>query len=141
MWRITLVLNALLMGVFSLGSAASQVKLRNQYIQYPHVGEGLPPLPAISDLALRCQWLLKAMPLAWALLTLTVLVLNWRKTEARRCPTQYFSNPLGRSVHARVLCHGRCDAVRVDRCAHEMRQPNQQVHRTPKGDEHASRVR
>ena len=74
MWRITLVLNALLMGVFSLGSAASQIKLRNQYIQYPHVGEGLPPLPAISDLALRCQWLLKAMPLAWALLTLTVLV-------------------------------------------------------------------
>ena len=84
MWRITLVLNALLMGVFSLGSAASQIKLRNQYIQYPHVGEGLPPLPAISDLALRCQWLLKAMPLAWGLLTLTVLVLNWRKTEAPR---------------------------------------------------------
>ena len=82
MWRITLVLTALLMGVFGLGCAASQIKLGNHYIQYPNVGEAMPPLPAISDIALRCQWLLKAMPLAWAFLTLAVLILNWRKSEA-----------------------------------------------------------
>jgi hypothetical protein len=84
MWRVTLVLNALLMGVFSLGSAASQIKLRNQYIQYPHVGEAMPSLPAISDIALRCQWLLKTVPLVWFFLTLAILVLNWRKSKAPR---------------------------------------------------------
>jgi hypothetical protein len=84
MWRVTLVLNALLMGVFSLGSAASQIKLRNQYIQYPHVGEAMPSLPAVSDIALRCQWLVKTMPLVWACLTLAILILNWRKPESPR---------------------------------------------------------
>jgi len=56
MWRITLILNALLMAVFSYGSAASQIKLHNQYVQYPHVGEQMPHLPAISGLALRLQY-------------------------------------------------------------------------------------
>ena len=84
MWRITLILNALLMGVLSLGSAASQIKLRNQYVQYPHVGKSLPSLPAISELALQVQWLLRAVPLAWALITLALLVLNWKKQPPPR---------------------------------------------------------
>ena len=84
MWRVTLILNAVLMAVFSLGSAASQIKLRNQYIQYPHVGESMPRLPAISEIALQIQWLLQVVPLLWALLTLALLVLNWKKPEAPR---------------------------------------------------------
>jgi len=84
MWRITLILNALLMAVFSLGSAASQIKLRNLYVQYPHVGENMPLLPAISNFALRIQWLFQVVPLVWALLTLAVLILNWKKPESPR---------------------------------------------------------
>lgn len=84
MWRITLIMNALLMAVLSLGSAASQIKLRNQYIQYPRVGERMPPLPAMSDFALRVQWLPQAVPLLWALLTLVVLIWKGRQPESPR---------------------------------------------------------
>ncbi len=84
MWRVTLILNALLMTVFSLGSTVSQIKLCNQYMLYPRVGEGMPPLPAISELALQAQWLLQAIPIVWALLTLTLLILNWKKPEPPR---------------------------------------------------------
>jgi hypothetical protein len=84
MWRITLILNALLMAVFSYGSAASQIKLHNQYVQYPHVGGQMPDLPAISSLALRLQWLLKTVPILWALLTLALLIWKWRQPEPPR---------------------------------------------------------
>lgn len=84
MWRITLILNALLMAVFGYGSAASQMKLHNQYIQYPHVSRQMVDLPAISDLALRIQWLLQAVPLLWASLTLALLIWKWRQPEPPR---------------------------------------------------------
>ncbi len=83
MWRLTLILNAALMGIFSLGSAASQTKLWNYYVQYPHVGEGT-MLPAGSELALQVQWLYRAVPLIWLLITLALLILNWRKPEPPR---------------------------------------------------------
>ena len=84
MWRITLILNALLIGVFSLGSAASQIKLHNQYVQYPNAESNACHLPAISGLALRLQWLLPTVPIAWALLTLVLLILFWRQSEPPR---------------------------------------------------------
>lgn len=83
MWKLTLILNALLMGVFGFGSAASQIKLRNMYVMYPSASEGV-PLPAISDLALKIQWAFTAIPIAWALLTLILMILNWRKSEPPR---------------------------------------------------------
>ena len=84
MWRITLTLNALLMAVFGYGSAASQIKLHNQYIQYPHVGDQVSALPPISDLALRLKWLPQAVPLLWALLTVALLIWKWRQPETPR---------------------------------------------------------
>jgi len=84
MWRVTLVLNALLMAVFSLGSAVSQIKLYNEYIQYPNGGESMRPLPAISELALQVRWVLPTVPILWAFLTLALLILNWRKPEPPR---------------------------------------------------------
>ena len=81
MWRVTLILNALLMAVFSFGSSASQIKLHNQYVQYPNAESELPLLPAISELALRIKWLLQVVPIFWVLITLALLILNWKKQE------------------------------------------------------------
>ena len=82
MWRITMVLNALLMGVFGLGSAVSQIRLHNLFVRYPQSGEklfgGSDTLPAISLFALHHHWLYQAIPLAWALGVLAILI-GWRK--------------------------------------------------------------
>ncbi len=83
MWKLTLVLNALLMGVFAFSSAASQIMLRNNYIRYSDES-GSMPLPAISDLALKIQWALLAVPVIWAMLTFVLIILNWRKAESPR---------------------------------------------------------
>jgi hypothetical protein len=83
MWKLTLILNALLMGVFGFGSAVSQIKLRNMYVQYPHAGEGV-PLPAISDLALKSQRAFVAIPIAWVIGTLILMILKWKRSEPPR---------------------------------------------------------
>ena len=44
MWKVTLILNALLMALFGFSGSVSQIKLTNQFIQYPHAGEAMPPL-------------------------------------------------------------------------------------------------
>ena len=86
MWRVALILNALLMAVLGLASAISQIKLRNFFVQYPQAGEELlgepATLPTISNLALRLHWLYTAVPVLWALLVLGLLVL-YRKQDDR----------------------------------------------------------
>lgn len=84
MWKVTLILNALLMALFGLSGSVSQIKLTNQFIQYPHAGEAIPPLPPISDIALRSQWLLATMPVLWALLTCLLMALYWKRDEPPR---------------------------------------------------------
>lgn len=78
MWRISLILNALLMAVFGLGSTVAQIQLRNLFVRYPESGEkflgGPEMLPAISLFALHYHWLYQAIPIIWALATVAILI-------------------------------------------------------------------
>ena len=83
MWKITILCNTLLMCVFGLASAASQIKLRNAFVRYPNTTKGW-ELPCISDLALKLHWTYSAIPWAWVALGVLVIILNWKKTEPPR---------------------------------------------------------
>lgn len=62
MWRLTLILNSMLIGLFSLLSYASLTAL--SYAVDFDVFHGK-PLPAISAFALSYTWICAAIPLVW----------------------------------------------------------------------------
>lgn len=73
MWRISIILNTLLMIVFGFGSAMSLVRLQNRYVQYPE--HNPKPLPIISIFALNNTWLYIAIPTVWIAIAVFLL---WR---------------------------------------------------------------
>lgn len=70
MWRFTLILNSLLMGVFSFLSSASLIRLRNS-IDY-NLFHGR-PLPRISAFAISNTWIYSVVPLFWLVLLIVAL--------------------------------------------------------------------
>lgn len=84
MWRLTLILNALLMGIFALGSAASQMQSHNYFVECPETGGellGNAQLPSITVWALRTIWLCWLVPLLWGILTVVLIASLSRRDE------------------------------------------------------------
>jgi hypothetical protein len=75
------ILNALLMWVFGFASAACQIKLRNVLMYPESYGNLCQCLPLVSGLALRVFWLWWAVPLAWSVLTVAVVLAGRRHPE------------------------------------------------------------
>ena len=86
-WRITLLLNLVLMVVLGIASSWPMMKLQNVR-QYP---ESYPeayrypgsPWPSISKAALQVSWLVGAIPLLWAVLTIILTTRKWQPDRAR----------------------------------------------------------
>lgn len=85
MWRISLILNTVLMWIFAFTAAASIAKLHNHYVQYPD--EGAKPLPVFSTIALEIPCLLLAIPLIWTIALFVLL-----KRFHHRPPSPEFMN-------------------------------------------------
>ena len=81
MWRLILIVNTLLMGVFSLLSAVSMMPLYNNYVCY----QNNKPLPFISYFALGNLWIYKVIFLLWLL----GLIFLWRRFKGTSMPVEY----------------------------------------------------
>jgi hypothetical protein len=78
-WKISLVCNTLVMCVFALASAATQIRLHNA-LQYDELGcRRLPPL---SSFVLHAEWLLIAVPVSWIIAGLILLFFNWKREDS-----------------------------------------------------------
>jgi hypothetical protein len=85
MWRIPLILNTVLMWVFTVTAGVPMAILDNYYVQYPDEG-GKPP-PVFSAIALEIPWLLLAIPLVWTIALFVLL-----KQFHHRPPSAEFMN-------------------------------------------------
>jgi hypothetical protein len=76
MWRITIIANALLMGLFWLASLLSTSIAYNRFVQYP-AGKAPTALPLPTELALSIQLWAGILPLAWIILSYVI----WKKIK------------------------------------------------------------
>ena len=76
MWRMTIIANALLMGLFWLASLLSVSIAYNKFVQYPATKAPM-ALPLPTELALSTQLWAGILPLAWIILSYVI----WQKVK------------------------------------------------------------
>jgi hypothetical protein len=76
MWRITVIANAVMMGLFWLASLLSVAIVNNRFVQYSPADRSM-ALPLLTDLALSTQLWAGLLPLAWIILSFTI----WKKVK------------------------------------------------------------
>ncbi len=79
MWRITIIANAIMMGLFWVLSLLSTSLAYNRFAQYPENGAvGVLPLP--TELALSIQLWIGILPLSWIILSYVI----WQKVKNKQ---------------------------------------------------------
>lgn len=76
MWRVTIIANALMMGLFWLASLLSVAIVHNRFIHYPPSDRSM-ALPLPTELALSIQFWAGLLPLAWIILSYVI----WKKVK------------------------------------------------------------
>ena len=76
MWRITIIANAVMMGLFWLASLLSVAIVHNRFVQYPPADRSM-ALPLLTDLALSTQLWAGLLPLVWIILSFII----WEKVK------------------------------------------------------------
>ncbi|MGD8771313.1 MAG: hypothetical protein PVJ20_13670 [Desulfobacterales bacterium] len=76
MWRITIIANALMMGLFWLASLLSVSIAYNRFVQYP-ASKSPMVLPSPTEFALSIQLWAGILPLAWSVLSYVI----WQKVK------------------------------------------------------------
>jgi len=79
MWRITIIANALMMGLFWLASLLSVSLTYNRFVQYPAMGAPL-ALPLPTELVLSVRLWIGILPLAWIILSYVI----WQKVKEKQ---------------------------------------------------------
>ena len=79
MWRITIIANALMMGLFWLASLLSVSIAYNRFVQYPAMGAPV-ALPLPTELAFSIQLWAGTLPLAWIILSYVI----WQKVKDKQ---------------------------------------------------------
>lgn len=79
MWRITIIANAFLMGLFWLASLLSVSIAYNRFMQYPPAKAPM-ALPLPTELALSTQLWAGLFPLAWIILSFVI----WKKVKDKK---------------------------------------------------------
>jgi len=76
MWRVTIIANALMMGLFWLASLLSVSIAYNRFVQYSPTKAPM-ALPLPTELALSIQFWAGLLPLAWMILSYVI----WKKVK------------------------------------------------------------
>jgi hypothetical protein len=79
MWRITIIANALMMGLFWLASLLSVSVAYNRFVQYP-TSKTPVALPLPTELALSIRLWIGILPLGWIILSYVI----WQKVKDRQ---------------------------------------------------------
>ena len=79
MWRVTIIANAFMMGLFWLASLLSVAFAYNRFVQYPPTKASM-ALPLPTELALSTQLWAGLIPLAWIILSYVI----WRKVRDKK---------------------------------------------------------
>ena len=79
MWRITIIANALMMGLFWLASLLSVSITYNRFVQYPASNAPV-ALPLPTELALSIQIWAGILPLGWIILSYVI----WQKVKDKQ---------------------------------------------------------
>jgi len=79
MWRITIIANAIMMGLFWLASLLSTLMVNNRFVQY-FESEVPVVLPLPTELALSAQLWIGILPLAWIVLSYVI----WQKVKDKQ---------------------------------------------------------
>ena len=79
MWRITIISNVFLMGLFWLASLVSMSMAHNRLVQYVENGL-LTAIPLITDWALSVRLWAGLIPLVWAIFSFVI----WRKVSDKQ---------------------------------------------------------
>ena len=80
MWRITIIANALMMGLFWLASLLSVSLSYNRFVQYPTGGGEPVALPLPTELALSIRLWAGILPLGWIILSYVI----WQKVKDKQ---------------------------------------------------------
>lgn len=79
MWRITIIANAIMMGLFWLASLLSILIVNNRFVQY-FESEVPVVLPLPTELALSVQLWIGILPLTWIILSYVI----WQKVKDKQ---------------------------------------------------------
>lgn len=79
MWRITIIANAVMMGLFWLASILLVSIAYNRFVQHPESGAPM-VLPLPTELALSIQLWIGILPLGWIILSYVV----WQKVKDKQ---------------------------------------------------------